>query len=89
MIHAFQTRISIFNSIFKNIVGNKENVGYKYPLVSLNDLTHYHTMTHFDALKMYSCGKHCEKKEKLLVTSNFSFSYFVFYPIKALIFHLK
>ena len=24
-----------------------------------NALTHYHTMPHFDALKMYSCGKHC------------------------------
>ena len=27
-----------------------------------------------------SCGKHFEKKEKLLVTSNFSFSHNVFYP---------
>ena len=24
--------------------------------------THYHTMPHFDALKIYSCGKHCEKR---------------------------
>ena len=24
-------------------------------------LTHYHTMPHFDALKIYSCGKMCEK----------------------------
>ena len=44
-------------------------------------LTHYHTMSHFDALKKYSCGKHCEKKEKLIETSNFSFSHNVFYPI--------
>ena len=45
------------------------------------ELTHYHTMPHFEALKIYSCGRHCEKKEKLLVTSNFSFSHIVFYPI--------
>ena len=45
-------------------------------------LTHYHTMPHFNALKIYRCGKHCEKK--LLVTSNFSFSHNVFYPTEHL-----
>ena len=25
-------------------------------------LTHYHTAPHFDALKICSCGKHCEKR---------------------------
>ena len=40
-------------------------------------LTHYHTMPHFDALKLYSCGKECEKKEKLLVTFNLHTSYLV------------
>ena len=25
-------------------------------------LTHYHTIPHSDTLKIYSCGKHCEKK---------------------------
>ena len=29
-------------------------------------LTHYHTMPHFDALKIYSCGKHCEKRRNCL-----------------------
>ena len=28
--------------------------------------THYHTMPHFDALKIYSCGKHCEKRRNCL-----------------------
>ena len=28
---------------------------------SKTGLTHYHTITRFDALKIYSCGKHCEK----------------------------
>ena len=36
-------------------------------------LTHYHTMQHFDALTICSREKHRKKKEKLLVTSNFSF----------------
>ena len=30
------------------------------------ELTHYHTMPHFDALKIYSCGKHCEKRRNCL-----------------------
>ena len=29
-------------------------------------LTHYHTMTHFDTLEIYSCGKHCEKRRNCL-----------------------
>ena len=29
-------------------------------------LTHYHTMPHFDTLKIYSCGKHCEKRRNCL-----------------------
>ena len=29
-------------------------------------LTHYHTMLYFDALKIYSCGKHCEKRRNYL-----------------------
>ena len=29
-------------------------------------LTLYHTMPHFDALKIYSCGKHCEKRTNCL-----------------------
>ena len=26
----------------------------------------YHAMSHFDALKIYSCGKHCEKRRNCL-----------------------
>ena len=29
-------------------------------------LTHYHTIPHFDALEIYSCGKHCEKMRNCL-----------------------
>ena len=38
-------------------------------------LTHYHTIPHFDLLKIYSCRK------QAIVTSNFSFSHNVFYPL--------
>ena len=30
-------------------------------------LTHCHTMPHFDAKKIYSCGKHCEKPRNCLL----------------------
>ena len=33
--------------------------------ISLN-LTHYYTVLHFDALKIYSCGKHFEKRRNCL-----------------------
>ena len=29
-------------------------------------LTHYQTVPHFDAVKIYSCGKHCEKRRNCL-----------------------
>ena len=29
-------------------------------------LTHYRTVPHSDALKIYSCGKHCEKRRNCL-----------------------
>ena len=29
-------------------------------------LTHYHTMPYFNALKIYNCGKHCEKRRNCL-----------------------
>ena len=44
-------------------------------------LTLYSIDAHFDASATDSFWKHCGKKEKLLVTSNFSFSHNVFYTI--------
>ena len=38
-------------------------------------LTHYHTMPHFDALKICRCGKHCKKRSNWFIYHN------VFYPI--------
>ena len=58
----------------------------QWPTANNYYLTHYHTMPHFDALNIYSCGK---PDEKLLVTSNFSLSYNVFYPIWHLFFILN
>ena len=52
-------------------------------------LTNYHTMMHFDALRIYRwLWKTLWEKAKLLVTSNFSFSHNVFYPIWYLFFIL-
>ena len=49
-------------------------------------LTHYHTMPHFDALKINSCGKNCEK-----IACNMQFFLFsqCFLPYMVLIFHFK
>ena len=47
-------------------------------------LTHSNTVTPFDAPGKQSLLKTLWEKEKLLVTSNFSFSQSVFYPSKEL-----
>ena len=39
------------------------SISFKLHLHSLNN---YHTIPHFDALKIYSCGKHCEKRRNCL-----------------------
>ena len=41
----------------------------------------YHTMPHFDALEIYSCGKHCEKRRNCLLQAIYSFFHSVFYPV--------
>ena len=41
-------------------------------------LTHYHTMPHFDALKKYSYGKHCEERRNCL----FKFKHIYFTSIE-------
>ena len=46
-------------------------------------------MPHFDTLNYIQLWKTLLEKEKLLVTSNFSFSHNVFYPIWQLFFILK
>ena len=56
----------------------------------LFDLTHYHTMPHFDTPKIYIITvENIVRKEKLLVTSNFSFSHNIFYSIWHLFFILN
>ena len=32
----------------------------------IHALSYYHTIPHFDTLKIYSCGKHCEKRRNCL-----------------------
>ena len=63
----------------QNILGKGESAAYQhfllfpqcfqkasFPGLSVKGLTHYHTMLHFDALKIYSCGKLCEKRRNCL-----------------------
>ena len=51
-------------------------------------LTRYHTMPHFDTLKIYSGGKHCEKGETDCEKQFLLFSQ-CFLPCLALISHFK
>ena len=37
-----------------------KNQNYNKKKVNGVCLTRFHTMPHFDALKIYNCGKHCE-----------------------------
>ena len=62
---------------FKPIDFGKKNGTISTGKVAI--LTHSHTMTPFDAPGKQAFWKHREM-EKLLVTSNFSFSHSVFYP---------
>ena len=55
---------SVLKCAFK--VWNVFNDNYMYMKTLIDTsctLTHYHTMPHFDALKINSCGKHCEKRK--------------------------
>ena len=45
-------------------------------------------MPHFDALKIYCCGKHCEKRSNCLLKQFLLYSQ-CFLPYTVLIFHLK
>ena len=51
-------------------------------------LTHYHTILHFDALKIYSCGKDCEKRRNCLTQAISPFSQ-CFLHYLAFVFQLK
>ena len=47
-------------------------------------LNHYHTMPHFYLLKIYSCGKHCEKRrncKQFLLFSQYFLPYIVHRPV--------
>ena len=58
------------------------------PIIGISGkvLTHYHTMPHFDALLIYSCGKHCEKRRNCLLQAispfltMFSILYGTYFP---------
>ena len=52
-------------SLGKMLTGSFQNFVILYSMKSSlknKFLTHCNTILHFDALKIYSCGKHCEKR---------------------------
>ena len=56
----------------ENIVREWEKTGLAFsPFLALFPVVwktknHYHTMRHFEALKIFSCGKHCDKRRNCL-----------------------
>ena len=56
-----------FSVIFILLSANAFNLEQPRSLRFVKELTHYHTMLHFHALKIYSCGKHCEKRRNCLL----------------------
>ena len=80
---------SSFSFTFNLSSANALNLDHSKNLLFGKELTHHHTkVLHFDPLKIYSYGKHCEKRRNCLQTSNSSFSHNVFYTIPHLFFLL-
>ena len=50
-------------------------------------LSQDHTIPHFDALKIFSCGKHCEKRRNCLCNKQFLLFSQCFRPYIVIIFH--
>ena len=49
----------------------------------------YHTMPHFDVLKIYRCGRHCDKKGEIVCNKHFLLFSQCFLPCMVLIFRFK
>ena len=60
---------SIRTLLFRNITstGNNRAALTLTKWYVSTTVTHYYTMPHSDALKKYSCGKHCEKRRNCLL----------------------
>ena len=56
------SNFSFFHSVFKRLVSQER----QKVLLCGNGLTHYHTMPHFDALKIREPWKKCEKRRNCL-----------------------
>ena len=97
-LFSFQTRVpedwrSFQNACTSIQYGSKRKYGNAYFvfLVSYepcSGVTHYLTMSHFEALKIYGCGKHCEKGE-IACSKQFLLSHNVFYTLWYLFFILN
>ena len=68
-VHIFDI-ISLFAAEFKEPKIGISGKGLTDNLLGIMQegeaLIHYHTMLHFYTLKIYSCGKHCEKSRNCL-----------------------
>ena len=62
--------IFYFTIITSKVSSTKMNRSHER---EIDYLTHYHTMPHFDTLKIYSCGKHFEKRRNCLQQAIFFF----------------
>ena len=65
----WEKRKMLFDSIFsfsRNVFKRLISLGLLKSRLCCKGLTHYHTILHFDALKIYSCGKQCEKRRNCL-----------------------
>ena len=58
-------------------------------ILSHTALTHYHTMPHFDTLKIYSYGKNIVRKREISCNKQFLLFSGHFPPYMAFIFHLN
>ena len=67
--HESDTLTTVPPGLGEKSVEKEKMLGSSIFFFSLNVfclLTHYHTMPHFEAQKIYSCRKHCEKRRNCL-----------------------
>ena len=74
--------------LFRKKIGDYP-LHFKAPKMAKFRLTHYHTMMHFDALKIYSCVENIVRKGEIACNKQFLLFSQCFLPYMALVFHFK
>ena len=96
------TSISPFPTMFSTLLKTSFDFLFEFTLPSANgfnmdqskilsfgkDLTHYHTMLHFDALEIYNC-RNIVSKGQIACNKQCLHFHNIFYPIYHLFFHFK